>query len=158
MAASAAATSAGCAARPKIRAISPAARKPARSAPRSRGPPRFSASRDKARGMSATPFNESRSASARRTSSRKKETESSLAVIAAGSVSGAISRSANRRAPPPVTVRSMALNSEPSRLPDSVRNSSRLARVAGSINRVAPFSSRSGRDSGGRSAFCVFST
>ena len=62
------------------------------------------------------------------------------------------------KAPPPVTVRSIALNSDPSRLPDSVRNSSRLARVAGSMNSVEPCSSRSGRDSGGRSAFCVFST
>ena len=70
-------------------------------------------------------------------------------------------RSAGRRAcraPAPVTVRSIARNSEPSRLPDSVRISSRLARVAGSMNSVEPFSSRSGKSSGGRSAFCVFST
>ena len=58
---------------------------------------------------------------------------------------GDISRSASSRAPPPVTVRSMAF----SRLPSRVRRtacarSSRLARVAGSMNSVAPAASRSG--------------
>ena len=65
---------------------------------------------------------------------------------------------ASSRAPAPVTVRSIARSSEPSRPPDIDRTSSRLVRVAGSMNSVAPFSSRSGRDSGGRSDFCVFST
>jgi hypothetical protein len=76
----------------------------------------------------------------------KNDTASSLAPIASGSVSGDISRSASRRAPPPVTVRSIARNSEPSRPPDRVRNNSRLARVAGSMNSVVPDCSRSGRD------------
>ena len=56
----------------------------------------------------------------------------------------AVSRSASRRAPAPVTVRSMAFSSEPSRLPESVRSSSRLARVAGSMNSVEAASSRGG--------------
>ena len=124
----------------------------------SRGPPRFSASRDSARGISGARFSAARIVSQSLGSARKNETESSRALIASGSVSGDMMRSARSRAPPPVTVRSTALTRLPSRLPDSVRSSSRLARVAASMNSAAPASSRSGRDNGGRSAFCVFST
>ena len=63
---------------------------------------------------------------------------SSRASIAAGSVSGAASQSARRRAPPALTVRSMAASSEPCRSPASLRVSSRLRRVAASISMTAP--------------------
>ena len=74
------------------------------------------------------------------------------------SVSGAASRCASSREPAAVTVRSIAASSEPRRSPDSVRISSRLARVAWSIASVAPCASRSGGDSGGRLPSCVRST
>ncbi|MGO7302054.1 hypothetical protein ACCS72_37790, partial [Rhizobium ruizarguesonis] len=52
----------------------------------------------------------------------------------------------------------IAFSSEPLRSPESVRASSRLARVAGSMNRGEAALSRSGFPSGGRSASGVFST
>jgi hypothetical protein len=58
----------------------------------------------------------------------------------------------------PVTVRSIALIRLPCRSPESVRASSRLARVAGSMNNREPSRSCSGRPSGGRSEIWVFST
>ena len=60
------------------------------------------------------------------------------AAIAATSVSGPASRSAKSRAPPGVTVRSMAASRLPARSPERVRVSSRLARVAASMASVAP--------------------
>ena len=75
-----------------------------------------------------------------------------------GSVSGAASRCASSREPADVTVRSIAASSEPRRSPPSVRISSRFARVAWSIDSVAPCASRTGGDSGGRLPSCVRST
>src|SRR5262249_15023918 len=71
-------------------------------------------------------------------------------AIASGSVSGAARRWASARAPAAVTLRSMAARSDPRRSPESVRTSSRLLRVAWSIESVAPCVSRTGADSGGR--------
>ncbi len=71
------------------------------------------------------------------------------------SVNGAAILCASRRDPAAVTVQSMASRSEPRRSPDSVRVSSRLARVAGSIAMVVPAASRAGGDSGGRLPTCV---
>ncbi|MGY4367117.1 hypothetical protein ACVW1A_003182 [Bradyrhizobium sp. LB1.3] len=82
-------------------------------------------------------------------SATKLPTASSRRAIAAASVSGAASRCANSRDPAEVTVQSIASSSEPRRSPASVRVSSRLARVAGSIAIVAPEASRAGGDSGG---------
>ena len=59
------------------------------------------------------------------------------APMAATSVSGPLRRSARSRAPPGVTVRSMAASRLPARSPESVRVSSRLARVAASMASVA---------------------
>ena len=56
---------------------------------------------------------------------------------------------------PAVTVQSIASSNEPRRSPASVRVSSRLARVAGSIAMVVPAASRDGGDSGGRFPTCV---
>src|SRR5262249_23327611 len=70
-------------------------------------------------------------------------------AIASGSVSGAARRWASARAPAAVTLRSMAARSDPRRSPESVRTSSRLLRVAWSIESVAPCVSRTGADSGG---------
>ena len=72
---------------------------------------------------------------------------SSRASIAAGSVSGAASRSASRRAPPAVTVRSMAASSEPCRSPASAARELEIAprrgidlhdRAGGEAPRVPP--------------------
>ena len=99
------------------RRSSRAAASPAPSAARSRGPPRSSASRDSARAMSGT------RASARCRSSRSAASSTSSATaswrrpIAAMSVSGPASRSASRRAPPGVTVRSMVASRLPARSP-----------------------------------------
>ncbi len=135
-----------------------AASKPCRMLPRSRGPPRSSARRDRARGISGTCFSPDRSSPQSDGSSSRKEMESRRRLMRSGSVSGDISRSASRRAPPPVTVRSIAFRRVPSRAPDNVLVSSRLPRVAGSMNSVEAPLSRSGRPSGGRSAIWVFST
>ena len=75
--------------------------------------------------------------------------------MAAGSVSGAASREASRRAPAPVTVRSMVDSSEPWRLPESVRVSSRDPRVAGSISMIVPAETCTGRSSIGLAASWV---
>ena len=72
--------------------------------------------------------------------------------MAAGSVSGLASRSASSRAPAGVTVRSMVASSDPSRAPLKVRVSSRLARVAASISRLAPRARRVGGESAGRAS------
>ena len=61
------------------------------------------------------------------------------------------------RAPPAVTVRSMAASSEPSRPPDSACVSSRLRRVAASICMAPPAASRSGGRISGIRPFCVSS-
>ena len=102
------------------RRSSPAIRRPRQSprasAPRSRGPPRSSASRDSARGMSATPFSAARKAAPARLG--EKEADRVEPPVDRGRIGQRRhQRSASRRAPPPVTVRSMALNSEPSRCP-----------------------------------------
>ena len=78
-------------------------------------------------------FRRSRLSRRARDRRRSAPTASSRRAIAAGSVSGAASRCASSREPAAVTVRSIAASSEPRRSPDSVRISSRLARVAGSI-------------------------
>ena len=83
-------------------------------------------------------------------SATKAAIASSRRAIPALSVSGAARRCANSREPAAVTVQSIASSSDPRRSPDSVRVSSRLARVAGSIAIVVPAASRDGGDSGGR--------
>ena len=67
-------------------------------------------------------------------------------------------RSASNRAPAGVTVRSTTESSDPSRAPESVREISRLARVAASMSSVLLSRWLKGRASAGRSAFCVRST
>ena len=89
---------------------------------------------------------------------RTAPTASRRLPIAAGSVSGAASRWLKSRAPATVTVRSIASQSEPRRSPESVRISSRLARVAASMESVVAAASRVGGDSGGRCPSCVRST
>lgn len=79
-------------------------------------------------------------------------------VDVVGAVRGDISRSAISRAPPPHTVLSIAFSSELFLSPESVRTSSRLARVAGSMKMVEAVLSRSGAPSAGRSANWVFLT
>ena len=59
-------------------------------------------------------------------------------------MSGLASRSAISRAPAGVLVRSMAASTDPARSPESVRVSSRLARVAASISRFLPRARRGG--------------
>ena len=58
--------------------------------------------------------------------------------MASGSVSGAVSRALSRRAPAPVTLRSMTASRLPAMPPSSAAVSSRLRRVAASIAMVAP--------------------
>ena len=77
--------------------------------------------------------------------------------MCAGSVSGRARRSATRRAPAPVTVRSTQCRSEPSRAPAWLRSISRLARVAGSISSVSPTPPRRGGCSAGSLPACVVS-
>ena len=85
-------------------------------------------------------------------------TASSRRAICVASVSGAASRCASSREPADVTVQSIASSSEPRRSPASVRVSSRLARVAGSIAIVLPVASRAGGASGRRLPTWVRST
>lgn len=71
-------------------------------------------------------------------SSTKACTASSLPRMASRSVEGAHNRVSSKRAPAPVTVRSMAVSRLPSRPPLSACVSSRLRRVAASICIAAP--------------------
>jgi hypothetical protein len=75
-----------------------------------------------------------------------------------GWVRGPASRSASSRAPPGVTVQSMVASRLPARSPESVRVSSRLARVAASMASAAPAMSRAGGLRAGRLPIWVFST
>ena len=134
-----------------------AANSPSRNAARSRGPPRSRASRPNARIISGTPFKPCRTSIRISGSLARKPTASWRAAILAQSRRGAASQSASVLAPAGVVVRSRADKSEPSRLPESVRANSRLARVAASISRVALSCARLGRDRRGREANCVSS-
>ena len=75
--------------------------------------------------------------------------------MAAGSVSGAVSRALSSRAPAPVTVRSITESRLPAVPPSRVAVSSRLRRVAASIAIAAPVSVERSRASRGTRLFWV---
>ena len=105
--------------------------------------------------MSGAPRKVLRKSSRNPLSATNIATASSRRAICATSVNGAASRCDNSRDPADVTVQSIASSSEPLRSPESVRVSSRLARVAGSIAIVALEASCDGGDNGGRCPSCV---
>ena len=132
--------------------------RPSRSAPRSRGPPRPSASRDRPRAMSPAAPSARRAASgagagARRTTA----TASRRASMAAGSSSGRASRAASMRAP---ARRDAAVDGRQQRAvarpPEVARSISRLVRVAGSmIMTSASPARRGGERAGSRPAWVI---
>ena len=130
---------------------------PLRIAARSRGPARSMARRDRARSRSGTRRRASRRDFAVGRSATMASTAARRSLIVVMSRDGLERRRSSRRAPPGVTVRSMAAKSDPARPPDSAWVSSRLRRVAASICTVRSEASRSGLRSSGSLPFCVMS-
>ena len=126
--------------------ISPAAARPARSAPRSRGPPRFerqpasarAACRQRPSAPGAAPRRAAGSATKKATAIEPPADRAGLGQRRHQPVGEQPRAGAGHRAVDRPEQRAVAA-------PDSVRSSSRLARVAGSMNSVEPASSRSGQ-------------
>ena len=150
-------SSAGNSLRPRSAPSSRAANNPSRTQDRSRGPPRPRPRRESARARSGERLRQRRMLSRRMPFSTRQATESCRLRITSASVSGPARRSANRRAPPGVTVQSIVASRLPARSPESVRVSSRLARVEASIARAEPDSLRLGGLRTGRLPIWVFS-
>ena len=123
----------------------------------SRGPPRSSAKRDKARSKSCTLRSPSRKSAAKRAFSTKNAMLSCRSEITESAQDGLDKRRSNNRAPPAVTVRSIADKSDPARPPSVPRVNSKDRRVAASICIVVAWPSITGGRTSGRFPFCVIS-
>ena len=106
---------------------------PLRSAARSRGPPRSSAKRDKARSKSGTLFKLDCAAFLKAVFFTQYSTAFERQEIVSNTVDGDASRRASSRAPAAVTVLSIDSNNDPFLPPDNAPDSSRPRRVAASI-------------------------
>ena len=120
-----------------------------RTAARSRGPPRSSARRDRARSISGTRRKDRRRSSRKPVCSSKNRSRACRAAISSRSRDGLDNRRSNNRPPAAVTVRSIAANSDPSRPPVWLMVNSRLRRVAASICMPPSARSRTGTRSSG---------